>query len=66
MINKPAFGDLYKRVPYRYMLVSAVSKRARQLVGQEDIIGSRKPVSFAVDELNEGKLQVTYPEDMTR
>lgn len=60
MINKPAFADLKGKVPYRYMLVSVVAKRARQLVEQEDIIGTRKPVSYAVDELAADKLDIKY------
>ena len=63
MINKPPVNELQKKVSCRYMLVSVVAKRARQLVGQDDLLNDRKAVSYAVDELNEGKLQITYPEE---
>ncbi len=66
MINKPSINELQKKVPCRYMLVSVVAKRARQLVGNEDVLNNRKAVSYAVDELSEGKLNVSYPEEIDK
>ena len=49
----------------RYSIVMATSKRARQLVsGQEALVidrengKPRKPLSIAVDELNQGKIKI--------
>lgn len=63
MINKPPIGELQKRVNCRYMLASVVSKRARQLVGHDDVLEDRKAVSVATDELNEGKLKIIYSDE---
>ncbi len=63
MINKPAIGEMQKKVECRYMLVSVVAKRARQLIGHDDMLNDRKAVSVAVDELDAGKLKITYPEE---
>jgi DNA-directed RNA polymerase omega subunit len=63
MINKPPIGELQKKVNCRYMLVSVVAKRARQLVGHEDMLNDRKAVSVAIDELDEGRLRSAYPEE---
>ena len=64
MLNKPPVNELVKKVGCRYMLVTAVSKRARQLMDDRDTLGDRKPVSMAVDELWEGKLKIVYPKDI--
>ncbi|WP_270474770.1 DNA-directed RNA polymerase subunit omega [Clostridium cochlearium] len=56
MIN-PAITDLLKKVDNRYSLVVVTSKRARQLVdGDEPLLESDivKPVSLAIEEVNEG------------
>lgn len=45
----------------RYSIVMATSKRARQLVdGDIPLVDdiNRKPLSIAVDELNEGKIKI--------
>jgi len=59
MINKPPIGELQKKVDCRYMLVSVVAKRARQLVGHDEMLRDRKAVSVATDELNSGRLRVS-------
>ena len=51
MMNKPSIIDLQKKVKCRYMLVSIVAKRARQLVGQDELLNNQKAVSYAVNEL---------------
>lgn len=60
MIN-PSIVDLLNKVESRYTLVVVTSKRARQLIqGEEPLIDTdiTKPVSVAINEINEGK--VTY------
>lgn len=45
----------------RYSIVMATSKRARQIIaGEEPIVPAkgRKPLSIAVDELNQGKIKI--------
>ncbi len=60
MIN-PSIVDLLEKVNSRYTLVTMTAKRARQLIeGQEPLIciDSNKPVTIAINEINEGL--VTY------
>lgn len=60
MIN-PSIVDLLEKVESRYTLVVVTAKRARQLIqGDEPLIDTdiTKPVSVAINEINEGK--VTY------
>ena len=63
MMNKPAVNELQEKVGCRYMLVTTVSKRARQLMDDPDALGERKPVSAAVDELYNNQLKIEFPED---
>jgi DNA-directed RNA polymerase subunit omega len=49
----------------RYSIVMATAKRARQLIdGEEPLVSTKetKPLSIAIEELNEGKLKI-MPED---
>lgn len=49
----------------RYSIVMATSKRARQLIdGQEAYVAmdGKKPLSAAVEELNEGKIKILNEE----
>ncbi len=66
MINKPSLNALQEKVPCRYMLVSVVSKRARQLMNDPEKLSDRKPVSVAVEELYEDKLNIEYPEESAK
>lgn len=66
MMNKPAVNELQQKVGCRYMLVTTVSKRARQLMEDPEALGERKPVSAAVDELYKGQLKIEFPEDYHR
>ena len=66
MINNPPVNDLQDKVGTRYMLVTVVAKRARQLVTQPERIGNEKPVSIAVNELFNDKLTLNYPEEYTK
>lgn len=61
MIN-PTVSDLMKKVDSTYTLCNVVGKRARQLVeGANPLTGcnSKKPVSIATNEVNEGKITYT-------
>lgn len=69
----PSYSDLMKVVNSevepgeapvvnsRYSIVMATSKRARQIIaGQDAMVDSRdkKPLSVAVEELNQGKIKI--------
>jgi DNA-directed RNA polymerase omega subunit len=58
MMNYPPLNELVGKVNCRYMLVGAVSKRARKLMSEPEKVKERKPVSVAVEEMWEGKLEV--------
>ena len=50
----------------RYSIVMATSKRARQIIaGEEPLVPAkgRKPLSIAVDELNQGKIKILGEEE---
>lgn len=70
----PSYADLIKVVnsqveegedpvvSSRYSIVMATSKRARQIIaGDETLVDSKgkKPLSVAVEELNQGKVKIT-------
>ena len=69
----PSYSDLMKVVnseveqgeapvvSSRYSIVMATSKRARQLIAGEEAMGGgrdKKPLSVAVEELNQGKIKI--------
>lgn len=69
----PSYSDLMKVVnseveqgeapvvSSRYSIVMATSKRARQLIGGEEAMvedKDKKPLSVAVEELNQGKIKI--------
>lgn len=63
-------GDLEpgeaKVVSSRYSIVMATSKRARQIIGGDDPLvdaEGKKPLSVAVEELNESKIQILSDEE---
>ena len=66
MMNYPPLTDLQNKVGCRYMLVTAVAKRARQLMEDPEKLDDRKPVSTAVDELFNDKLEVVLPEEQSK
>ena len=51
----------------RYSIVMATSKRARQLIaGEEPLVSKKnatKPLSVAVEELNQGKIKILSDEE---
>lgn len=58
MINPP-IADLLTKVDNRYSLVVITSKRARQLIeGEHPLveIDSTKPVTIAINEIDQGKI----------
>ena len=62
MINLP-LNDLIEKAGCRYMLVTAVANRARQLQNDPEKLGERKPVSVAVDELLHDELDIEPPKE---
>ena len=62
MMNQP-LNDLIKKAGCRYMLVTAVAQRARQLQSDPDKLGDRKPVTVAMDELYHDELTLEYPKE---
>lgn len=62
MMNLP-LNELIQKAGCRYMLVTAVAQRARQLQSDPDKLGGRKPVSVAVDELYHDELNLEYPKE---
>ena len=74
----PSYSDLMKVVNSevepgeapvvnsRYSIVMATSKRARQIIGGEDALvpaAGKKPLSIAVEELNQGKIKILSEEE---
>ena len=52
----------------RYSIVMATAKRARQIIGGDEPLvdaKGKKPLSVAVDELNEGKIKILGDEENT-
>ena len=66
MMNYPPLTDLQNKVGCRYMLVATVAKRARQLMEDPEKLDDRKPVSTAVDELFNDKLEVVLAEERAK
>ena len=62
MINLP-LNDMVKRTGCRYMLVTAVAQRARQLQADPEKLGNRKPVSVATQELLDDQLDLEFPKE---
>ncbi len=62
VVNKDVEEGDTKVVNSRYSIVMATSKRARQLIAGDlplvDAIKGEKPLSIAIDELNQGKLKI--------
>ena len=61
MMNYPPLNELQAKAGCRYLLVTTVAKRARQL--QDD---PEKLVSVAVDELYNDKLEIITPEEYSK
>ncbi|WP_186564524.1 DNA-directed RNA polymerase subunit omega [Lawsonibacter celer] len=62
MMLYPPMKDLLKEIPSRYMLVNVVAQRARQIASEAESAGiplDDKPVSMAIREVADGKIDVT-------
>ena len=62
MMLYPAMKDLLKEVPSRYELVNVVACRARRIGGEAELEGEplqEKPVSIAIQEVADGKLEAS-------
>ncbi len=60
MMLYPAMKDLLEQVPSRYQLVNVVAQRARRIAEDAEDAGvslEDKPVSLAIREVAEGKLE---------
>ena len=61
MMLYPPMKDLLKKIPSRYQLVNVVACRARQIASEAEDAGvplEDKPVSLAIREVAEGKLDI--------
>lgn len=59
-------GEDHTVVSSRYSIVMATSKRARQIIaGDDELVEGRgkKPLSVAVEELNQGKIKILTEEN---
>ena len=66
VVNKDVEPGEKPVVSSRYSIVMATSKRARQIIaGDEPLIDGtgKKPLSVAVEELNEGKITIINDEE---
>lgn len=68
MMIYPPINELMDKVDYRYTLVMETAKRARQLVSGDarliDRTDEMKPVSIAVQEIYEDKIEYERPEGL--
>ncbi len=66
VVNKDVEPGEEPVVSSRYSIVMATSKRARQIIaGDEPLVDGtgKKPLSVAVEELNEGKITIINDEE---
>ena len=66
VVNSEVEPGEAKVVNSRYSIVMAPAKRARQLISGDDALvkgDSLKPLSVAVEELNEGQIKILSDED---
>lgn len=66
VVNSEVEPGEAKVVNSRYSIVMATSKRARQIIGGDDALVAgdiNKPLSVAVEELNQGKIKILSDED---
>ena len=68
VVNADAEEGAGKIVNSRYSIVLATSKRARQIIdGSEPLVevkAGEKPLSIAIDELNQGKIKIVAENSM--
>lgn len=61
MMLKPPMSELLEKIPSRYMLVNVVARRAREIANESEEEGvslEEKPVSIAVREVADGKIDL--------
>lgn len=67
VVNKDVEEGETKVVNSRYSIVMATAKRAREIIDGSmplvNIKGNEKPLSVAIDELNQAKIKVDGEED---
>lgn len=67
VVNKDVEEGETKVVNSRYSIVMATAKRAREIIDGSmplvDTKGGEKPLSVAIDELNQGKIKVIGEEE---
>ena len=66
VVNKDVEPGEEPVVSSRYSIVMATSKRARQIIaGDEPLVDGtgKKPLSIAVEELNDGKIKILNDEE---
>lgn len=67
VVNKDVEEGETKVVNSRYSIVMATAKRAREIIdGAEPLVrtkGGEKPLSIAIDELNQGKVKIVGEEE---
>ena len=67
VVNSEVEPGEEKIVNSRYSIVMATAKRARQIIGGHEPMGKvkpgEKPLSIAVDELNQGKIKILGEEE---
>ena len=67
VVNSEVEPDEEKIVNSRYSIVMATAKRARQIIGGHEpmvkVKPGEKPLSIAVDELNQGKIKILGEEE---
>ena len=66
MMLYPAMKDLLEKIPSRYELVNVVAHRAREIAAEAEAAGEpldEKPVSIAIQEVADGKLDELLAEE---
>ena len=68
VVNSEVEPGEEKIVNSRYSIVMATAKRARQIIGGHEpmvkVKPGEKPLSIAVDELNQGKIKILGEEEV--
>ncbi len=62
----PPVADLLKNMESRYLLVNVVAHRARQIAAEAEEFGEEltdKPVTLAIQEVADGKLDATLKQE---
>ena len=59
MMLYPAMNKLKSHIPNRYMLVNVVALRARQIAADADVQLDEKPVTLAIHEVADGKIDAS-------